>query len=266
MDDIVVKPEVPQEDPSYVQQMIAKVDGEPPSNSTEGLLAGKYKNEEELTKGILEVLKKQHGIEDLEGLYKTLESAMNKPPKEEPKPTLEEEVKEPTEDSKGTLDFSIYAEEYFEKGELSETSYKALESYGVPREIADMFIEGQKALAYQAQQEFYRITGGQENYEAMTKWAQLNLSQAEIEAFNKALNTDMAVAKMATEALYGRYIASKGNAPKTLISGSANGPSIDGAVYESLEQLKADMGDPRYAKDPAFRKKVQDKLARSNIL
>jgi len=33
-----------------------------------------------------------------------------------------------------------------------------------------------------------------------------------------------------------------------------------------MAQLTADMSDPLYAKDPAFRDKVQKKLARSNVI
>ena len=39
-----------------------------------------------------------------------------------------------------------------------------------------------------------------------------------------------------------------------------------GSAYESVGQMKADMSDPRYATDSAFRKMVADKVARSKVI
>lgn len=36
--------------------------------------------------------------------------------------------------------------------------------------------------------------------------------------------------------------------------------------YQSKAQMTADMKDPRYKKDPAFRKQVEEKIGRSNIM
>jgi hypothetical protein len=33
-----------------------------------------------------------------------------------------------------------------------------------------------------------------------------------------------------------------------------------------MAQVKADMSDPKYEKDPAFRKQVEEKLSRSTII
>ena len=37
-------------------------------------------------------------------------------------------------------------------------------------------------------------------------------------------------------------------------------------AYESVSQVTDAMNDPRYEKDPAYRKKVTDKLARSTVI
>ena len=39
-----------------------------------------------------------------------------------------------------------------------------------------------------------------------------------------------------------------------------------GSAYESIGQMKADMADPRYATDSAFRKMVADKVSRSKVI
>ena len=47
-----------------------------------------------------------------------------------------------------------------------------------------------------------------------------------------------------------------------------NGDSIETAsdIFESSAQVIEAMNDPRYAKDPAFRKQVEDKIARSTAI
>lgn len=256
--------------------MLDKADGKTPEGEVqqdlaEKLLAGKYKTEEDLTKGILEVLKRQHGEDNLENLYKTLETSLGKTPSSSSKTEVEgEETKTPSprqeETTETGIDFSQYEQEILSKGSLSEESYKALEEQGYPKQLVDIYIEGQKAIAERLQQEFYSVVGGQQNYEAMIQWASANLNEKEIESFNKALNTDAEMAKMATEALYNRYTKHKGSEPKALIQGSVGATGQSGGAYESLAQLTADMADPRYEKDPAFRLAVHEKLAKSNIL
>ena len=42
--------------------------------------------------------------------------------------------------------------------------------------------------------------------------------------------------------------------------------NISADAFESVAQITEAMNDPRYATDPAFRKKVEDKIARSTAL
>ena len=37
-------------------------------------------------------------------------------------------------------------------------------------------------------------------------------------------------------------------------------------IFESVAQVTSAMNDPRYEKDPAYRKSVEDKIARSSVL
>ena len=57
------------------------------------------------------------------------------------------------------------------------------------------------------------------------------------------------------------------------ISGEAKPQMIDGdtdavrpEIFESTAQVIEAMNDPRYQNDPAYRKKVEQKIARSNVL
>lgn len=252
--------------------MIDKAEGKTSEGEGEELLAGKYKTTEDLLNGTLEILKGKD-TKDLETFYKTLESELGKPKDTEGKEKEEEEVpdgkdegKEEVGKAEGTLDFNTFINEIQEKGELSAESMETLKAQGFPEELIKSYVEGQQALIERNQQTFFNTVGGQENYEAMIKWASTNLSQEEIDTFNKAVTTDMDIAKLATEALYSKYVQANGKAPEKLIMGAKGVQGTSTGRYESLEQMKADMADPKYAKDPAFRKMVQEKLAKSNIL
>ena len=72
----------------------------------------------------------------------------------------------------------------------------------------------------------------------------------------------MAAVKMAVTGLHARYTAVEGREPK-LIGGRASKGSSD--KFESTAQLVEAMSDPRYSKDPAYQRKVQEKLGRSSI-
>lgn len=279
MQEIRVPPEIPQEDPEHIQEMINKVDQanqqtsgqaqeEGAKVSEEGsLLAGKYKSEEELQAGILALLQKQNEGRSLEDIYKDLERNLGRP-KEKPASTEEapkqEAPKQEDVQNQQTLAFEEFEKEFAETGTLSEESFKALEERGLPRHVVETYLNGLRAMAEQQAQAIYSIVGGQESYQAMIQWAASNLSEDEIETFNQAVIGTPAQAKLAVEGLYARFVRANGNPPKTMVMGG--GGASSGGVYASRQQLIEDMNDPRYHKDPAFRAEVHRKLARSNIL
>ena len=282
---INVNPDNKQEDPNHVQDMIDAVDSNKDTTEIiketqqETLIAGKYKTEEDLNKGILELLKR--GDKSLEDVYKELEADLGKPPKEdqkdtdktddtktdEPKsleiPTDNKEVEDKVKD-KG-LDINEFINEYMQDGDLSKESYKKLEKAGLSKDFVGAYIEGQKAIADKARTEVFTICGGEADYMEMLKWAGENLTDSEKNIFNTTINQGVDQAKFAVEALYSKYNKANGSPPSSLIQGSAKG-GTQGDVYESQAQLIKDMGDPRYESDPAFRKKVTEKLGRSQIL
>ena len=106
--------------------------------------------------------------------------------------------------------------------------------------------------------------GGKDNYTAMIDWAADNMSEGQIDAFNIAVNSgDMDQTKFAVQGLRSMYEAQQGVEPARSLAGQSR-PSAD--AYASLAQMKADMADPRYSSDPAFRDQVAAKLSRSNVM
>lgn len=213
---------------------------------------------------------KFESVEAMAKSYAELESKLGQPkeePKEEakaeeqPKSDLEIQADEAVESA--GLDMDSLSAEYAESGQLADESYAKLEAAGISRDIVDQFIAGQEARALQQGTEVKGLVGGEEAYVEMTQWAGQNLTEAEQTAYNNAVNSgDMETIKLAVTGLQARYTAANGTDPK-LLSGKA-APTSQGG-YESWAQVQADMGDPRYAKDPAFQAEVQEKLANSNL-
>jgi hypothetical protein len=106
--------------------------------------------------------------------------------------------------------------------------------------------------------------GGQENFQAVQNWARENLDAAELEAYNREVNSgDYYRARNALQSLYYAYQDNSGYEPE-LIGGKLSGSSSD--VFRSSQEVMAAMSDPRYLQDPAYTQDVQDKLIRSEVL
>ena len=157
----------------------------------------------------------------------------------------------------------FYAE-YADKGELSENSYEELSKMGLDKTLVDNYIQGQQSIANSEVQQVHNIVGGEENYAKVIEFAKNNLSEAEQNAFNETLETgSIEQVKFAVQAISSRAGVSA-NQPQQMINGDSIETSVD--AFESIAQVTQAMNDPRYANDPAFRKKVEEKIARSSAI
>ncbi len=160
------------------------------------------------------------------------------------------------------LDFNSMQTEFAENGELSEDTYKDLQGRGIPKEMVDAYVEGQKARATEYTNEIFDFAGGEESYKGMVNWASENLADSEIDAFNAAISSgNTSQARLAVDGMASRYRDNGGVEP-TLLGGKASA-SVD--TYDSWAQVTKDMGTTEYKKDPAFRDAVQKKLSKSKI-
>ena len=162
------------------------------------------------------------------------------------------------------LDLSTFTAEFNAKGELSAESYAKLAAAGFDKGIVDNYINGQKAVAAQYETAVVSEVGGSEKYSEMVNWAKSNMTPAEIDAYNAAVSSgNVDQAKLAVLGLSAKFSQTVGSEPR-LVQGRNTAASAD--IFESTAQLTEAMRDPRYRNDPAFRAKIQSKLARSNIL
>jgi hypothetical protein len=96
----------------------------------------------------------------------------------------------------------------------------------------------------------------------MTDWVSKTLSESEIKQFNDNIGRDNDIALFTIKGMYARYSAE--TREPNLATGSNAQQS--GSGYESIGQMKADMANPKYATDSAFRKMVADKVTRSKVI
>lgn len=207
------------------------------------------------------ILGKFETQEDLEKAYKELESKVGQA-KEEPKQDQGLEIEQTAEKvvEAAGLDMAALEKEFADNGELGEDSLKKLEEQGISKDIVNNYIDGQRAVAQQIESEIKGIAGGNEGYAEMIAWAKDNLSSEEKDAYNRVVNgRDLDATKMAVQGLQARM---SNTAEPNLVRGKQSSTTDK---YESMAQVTAAMSDPRYEKDPAYRKEVEQKIARSDV-
>jgi hypothetical protein len=162
------------------------------------------------------------------------------------------------------VDMDSLSKEYFETGDLTAESYEALEKAGIPRQMVEEYIQGQEARANQYQDQALQEVGGEEEFSKISEWASSNLSADQIDRYNTAVDSgDPARMQEAVKALAYEYGKARPQEPD-LLGGGNNHASGD--RFESVAQLTEAMSDSRYQNDPAFRKEVEQKLSRSNVM
>lgn len=168
------------------------------------------------------------------------------------------------------LDVSSWQQEFNDTRDVSEEGRaaiaKALEGqFGKDaRTLVDDFIEGQKVRLQNVETQVHNVAGGKEQYTQMMQWAGSNLTDNEINAYNKAMGSgDFNAMSLAVDGLKARFVKANGSAPK-LISGD-NAISDANAGFGSTFEMTKAMKDPRYGKDPAYTKSVEQRAMRSNF-
>lgn len=166
------------------------------------------------------------------------------------------------------LDYNRYVDEFMTSGKLSDTAYAEMAAKNIPHSVVDAHIAVQVELAQREAEtlkaDVFGVVGGEEAYQGMAQWMRANMTPQEIASYNTVMDSyDIGQIKLAVQGVFAKYQATKGSEP-TLIGGGTGTSQAD--VYRSTEQLTEDMKDPRYNRDPAFRRAVQDKLSRSSIM
>lgn len=223
--------------------------GEDLSQQQDELLAGKYKDAEELERAYLELQSKLGGRSKDEAA----------------EPEEDEQLDETVEEDASTAEL-LYeaARQYQETGEITEDLAQYIQSLD-PKDIIEAF-STQEQQGYDLDESeveaLQGIVGGPQEYQALVQWAGQNLSEGEIEAFDNVINTGNPEAiYFAIQALQSRFNDSNGYDGSMLQGKAAS--SVD--AFRSQAEVVRAMSDPRYDNDPAYRQDVYDKLERSNL-
>jgi len=201
--------------------------------------------------------------EDMAKAYSDLESEYTKSRQDGA-----DEANEPDSGANISLEsFAEFNKEFTETGDISEENREKAVAWGIPRDIVDAYISGQQAILDTQFNSIYSEVGGEERYEEMLGWAKENLPEGEQDAFNDAVVGGTSDQMMfAIRSLAGRWMSSTGaTASQPLIQGDTGFAGASGA-FRSTAELTAAMKDPRYGKDPAYRRDIENRLAHSNIL
>jgi len=251
---------------SQEEQESLKV-GEELAEQQQQLLAGKYKDAEELEKAYVELQKKlgEKGAEDSENAGDTESSDRE---------TDQEEEKETEEISPAAELIADATDEYEKSGKLTpETMNKFSEMSS--KDLVEAYIQMQGDISEDSTTSTGDITdaqvnqvknfaGGEQAYSNIVNWASQNLDQQSIEAFDSIVNSGSVEAiKLAVSGLKNQYEAANGY-EGTLYSGKA--PKEGRDVFRSQAELVQAMADPRYDRDPAYRQDIIKKLDRSDNL
>mgnify|MGYP001189768608 CR=1 FL=1 len=226
----------------------------------EQLLAGKYKNAQDLESAYIE-LQKKLGSNDEEGEESGGEDEgegdYEEVPDASPAVSLIEEAS---------------TEYYANDGELSPETIEKFSSMS-SQDLVNAYVELQKnnpqAPAQQAElsqasvNDVQNSIGGADAYEQLTNWAAGNLPDPEIDAFDSLIDTgNVDAIKMGLTALQSKYNEANGYEGRML---QGKSPGATNQIFRSQAELVAAMGDPRYETDPAYRQDVIDKLDNSDL-
>ena len=233
--------------------------GEKLAVEEEKLLAGKYKNAEELEKAYTE-LEKKLGSND-------------KPEEEEVEQTTSEEDTE-TETSAEVALLNEANKEYWDNdGKLSEETIEKFSSMS-SKDLVNAYLEAtkdnpppnQQQEVDVAQQDINSIqnsVGGEKAYKDMIQWASNNLDEKAVSAFDDVVGSgNVQMIKLAVAGLKAQYDDNNGYEGR-MLSGKA--AQTSGDVFRSQAEVVAAMGDPRYDRDPAYRNDIYEKLDRSDL-
>ena len=251
------------------------------------LLAGKYKNAEDLEKAYIELQKKLGDKDD----------GVSEEGREETQEVESKTTEGYLED--GSVDYDQVSKDYGSEistifknksidpyqmdkhfqdnnGKLSEDMYTELESAGFNKNLVDSFLKGlntntEETTTEPVEERFtdseirsvQDSVGGEKQYQQLVEWAASNLPANDIDAFDQLIstgNTDQI--KLAVQGMNAKYQEANGYEGR-ILQGKPSKQS--GEVFRSQAQLVKAMSDPRYDNDPAYRADVIEKLERSDL-
>ncbi len=243
--------------------------GEELEGQQEELLAGKYKDAQELEKAYKE-LEAKLGDQDSTEETET-EVATDEPYDKAQLETFEESLRPSVElITEASLEFD-------EKGSMSPETVEKFSSLSSTdlikayEEIQKRAAENRPATEETAAvdlsnaeiNQIQNSVGGEQAYQQLLGWATNNLPSEYVQSFDNLVDTGNANAiQLALNGIKAQYEQVNGYEGRML---TGKGAKTSGQTFRSQQEVVDAMGDPRYDRDPAYRQDVMEKLNRSNI-
>jgi hypothetical protein len=224
--------------------------GEALEEQQQQLLAGKFKDAEDLEQAYIELQRKLGNRE-----ADTTEQ----------EPQQEEEVQEDVD-----VDFleRLWQEA---QDEYSPETLEALQNMD-PTDLAQMYLEYRsqveeggavETITAEDVSNLQGLVGGEQQYGQMMAWAQESLSEQEINMYDAVMERgDPLACYFAVNALAFRFQEAQGYDGQ-MLTGKA--PTSQAQGFRSQAELVRAMSDPRYDNDPAYRADVAAKLEMSDL-
>ena len=207
---------------------------------------------------------KGKSIEEVIAMHQEAEKKIGQPAPEAPPATPETPPKEgdpaPEPKADDVTGFAKYTAEYATTGEVSEDSYKELEAKGFPRSDIDAYIAGQKAIGASFTAKVYELTGGEENYTELIKWAETGMDVATVTEYNEAIaNGDQAKVTRLVEFMALKHGSVNRTPNRIQGDGSADGSGLKTFAHKQEWQQATNPRTTSYGKEAKYTKMIDDR-------
>jgi hypothetical protein len=163
-------------------------------------------------------------------------------------------------------DWTKWGREIDSTGNVSPaTRAEIKERMGADDVIIEQMIRGRKALAKQSWDEAASVVGGGDNLKRLFKWAQSSFSKEEIEATNRALQSNAyknvligLKARFESENKTKQPLSQEPRAVENRVNASQAPQQVQ--VFKNMSEQRAALSDPRYRTDANFRKAVEQMI------
>jgi hypothetical protein len=160
--------------------------------------------------------------------------------------------------------------------DISEHYDTLAETFNVPRQVVENYVSKANATPQQAAglseqdaAQLKAMVGGEDGFQQLSQWAANNLQPQELADYNAVVDSgNKAAISWALKAIQARVAAPDAVVEPKLIGGG-DVPAV--AKFESQQQVldamnkRNDRGQKLYDVDDAYRQKVKDLLARSDV-
>jgi hypothetical protein len=231
--------------PAYTEEQQTMLDKQE-GKKEEAKILGKFNSQEELEKSYLELEKK---------LSSPKQEEVNLPSEKNKEEATEEPVEEESSVFKRIEEMSAE--------DLNEDTIKEFSEQGVPKEFLEQFL----AYKNKAAEATMNSMLGNTTREEIIDWVNENFNDSQKDAYNNTLKRgEESEIELMIKGIKSQMVDKSEPAPSTpnLLKADAVAKVSSGG-YESQAQMLADMADPRYSKDPAYRTKVAQKVSKSNL-